>query len=178
MCFLHFWAVGVNLGGEIKMKVLEQSREKNRVGRKEVVRIERKVIGSRAQENWGALGKHIFLELYTDDANRLNDVNFIRDAMYQAAIVADTEPLDFAYYEFQPQGVSCVLLLAESHISVHTWPQFGYASFDIYTCGGNPEKGVEKLIEIFKPIRYTSTTHYRGGFSEVQRHLDELSGET
>lgn len=146
--------------------------------KKTSIKVEREVSGSPVQNSWKSLGKHIFLELYVDDPDKLNDLDLMRTAMYEAAIAADTEPLSFAYYRFQPQGLSCVLLLAESHISVHTWPQFGYASFDMYTCGGNPEKGVEKLVEIFKPVRYSTASHYRGTFEDVQRHLDEFSGET
>lgn len=138
-----------------------------------VVRLQKRVSGTGPQKQWQALGKHMLLDVYHDDIQLLDDVEYLKDLLHDAARVAETEPLSFAHHRFEPQGVSCCWVLAESHISVHTWPQFGHASFDIYTCGGHPEKAAEKIIQTLKPRDYKLRTILRGGFNDVQRHIDQ-----
>jgi len=138
-----------------------------------VVRLQREVNGNEPQQQWQALGKHILLEAYHDNLQTLDDVEYLRNLLCRAALAAETEPLKFGYHRYEPQGISCFLILAESHISVHTWPQFGYASFDIYTCGGRPEKAARKILELLKPYDYQIQQIIRGPFDEVQQHIDE-----
>ena len=104
--------------------------------------------------------------------------NGLKEILYQAAVAAETEPLQFGYHRFEPQGISCFLILAESHVSVHTWPQFGYASFDMYTCGGEPEKAVEKIIALMQPCDYECRKFIRGRLDDVQRHVDQHFPDT
>ncbi len=82
-----------------------------------------------------ALGTHIVCELSGCEPAMLTDVEAVRDMMIGAAKVARATVMEVAFHRFQPQGVSGVVVLAESHISIHTWPELGYAAMDFYTCG-------------------------------------------
>ncbi len=82
-----------------------------------------------------ALGKHVLLELKDCDRELLNDLDRLRVLLREAAVVCGAEILGDSFHRFSPQGVSGVVVIAESHMSVHTWPEFGYAAVDIFTCG-------------------------------------------
>jgi S-adenosylmethionine decarboxylase len=96
-----------------------------------------------------AVGKHCILELYGCDSSRLDDEAFLRDTITTAAKRAGATLLNLITHRFQPQGVTGLALLAESHISIHTWPESGYAAVDVFTCGDHtmPEKACQVLWE-------------------------------
>jgi S-adenosylmethionine decarboxylase len=87
------------------------------------------------------VGRHCIVELYDGNPNRLDDESFIRDALKEAAERAGATLLSLTSHKFEPQGVTALALLSESHISIHTWPELGYAAVDAFTCGKhtNPE---------------------------------------
>tara|TARA_B100000700_G_C14881346_1_gene778232 strand:+ start:550 stop:1044 length:495 start_codon:yes stop_codon:yes gene_type:complete len=95
------------------------------------------------------LGKHCILELYDCDAIRLNDEAFVRTTVTTAAKIAGATLLNLITHSFKPQGITGLALLAESHISIHTWPESGYAAVDVFTCGDHtmPERACEVLIK-------------------------------
>ena len=84
---------------------------------------------------WELAGKHCIQEIYDADPCKLNDEAFIQASLIEAARVANATLLDVRTHLFEPQGVIGFVLLAESHISIHTWPELGYAAIDVYTCG-------------------------------------------
>ena len=94
-------------------------------------------------------GKHLLLELYRCDYEKLNDESFLRCTLNRAAKLAKATVLDLISNKFEPQGVTAIALLAESHISIHTWPESNYSAVDIFTCGQNmlPELASQYLIE-------------------------------
>ena len=96
-----------------------------------------------------AVGKHCILELYDCDPARLDDEAFLRDTITSAAKRAGATLLNLITHRFQPQGVTGLALLAESHISIHTWPESGYAAVDVFTCGDHtmPERACQVLCE-------------------------------
>ena len=96
--------------------------------------------------------KHLLLELYRCDSEKLNDESFLRCALNRAAKLAKAAVLNLISNKFDPQGVTAVALLAESHISIHTWPESSYSAVDIFTCGQNmrPEVASQYLIEALK----------------------------
>ena len=96
-----------------------------------------------------ALGRHLLVELHDCNKEVLNDLDFIRDVMVKAAVDCGAEVLGESFHRFSPQGVSGVVVIAESHISIHTWPEYGYAAADVFTCGTavNPEIAARVLIE-------------------------------
>jgi len=93
--------------------------------------------------------KHLLLELYKCDYEKLNDESFLRCTLNRAAKFAKATVLDLISKKFEPQGVTAIALLAESHISIHTWPESNYSAVDIFTCGQNmrPELASQHLIE-------------------------------
>ena len=111
-----------------------------------------------------AVGTHIITELSGCSVEKLSDLNSVREALLEAAKRAQATVLDVSLHRFQPQGVSGVAVIAESHISVHTWPELGYAALDIYTCGeaALPEKGCAYLSEYFEAEQVCSSIIKRG----------------
>ena len=93
--------------------------------------------------------KHLLLELYRCDSEKLNDESFLRCTLNRAAKLAKATVLNLISNKFDPQGVTAIALLAESHISIHTWPESNYSAVDIFTCGQNmlPELASQYLIE-------------------------------
>ena len=93
--------------------------------------------------------KHLLLELYRCDSEKLNDESFLRCILNKAAKLAKATVLNLISNKFEPQGVTAIALLAESHISIHTWPESNYSAVDIFTCGKNmmPERASQYLIE-------------------------------
>ncbi|OGO31531.1 MAG: S-adenosylmethionine decarboxylase proenzyme [Chloroflexi bacterium RBG_16_56_11] len=96
-----------------------------------------------------ALGRHLLVELHECDRGLLNDLDYIRKSMLTAAMDCGAVILGDSFHRFSPQGVSGVVVIAESHLSVHTWPEFGYAAVDIFTCGTtvDPQKAATVLID-------------------------------
>ena len=99
-----------------------------------------------------ALGRHILLELKDCNREVLNNLDLLQDALCSAAQEAGATVLERHFHHFSPQGVSGAVIIAESHLAVHTWPEYGYAALDIFTCGESvkPEVAVELLIKIFE----------------------------
>ncbi len=95
---------------------------------------------------------HLLLELYGCDYEKLNDESFLRCSLNRAAKFAKATVLNLISNKFEPQGVTAIALLAESHISIHTWPESKYSAVDIFTCGQNmkPELASKYLIDTLK----------------------------
>lgn len=106
-------------------------------------------------------GTHLIIDLY--DAKRLNDINFIEETLRKCIKAANATLLNIHLHPFEPDGVSGVAVLAESHISVHTWPENNYAAFDVFMCGDTtPEVCVEIMREAFKPGHISVSEYLRG----------------
>jgi S-adenosylmethionine decarboxylase len=82
-----------------------------------------------------ALGRHMLLELRECNQAVLDDLKYLENALVSAAKEAGATVIDQSFHQFAPQGVSGVVLIAESHLSLHTWPEHAYAAVDIFTCG-------------------------------------------
>ncbi len=80
-------------------------------------------------------GKHLLLDLYGCSCDKLNDELYLRCKLNSAAKIAKASVLNIISNKFEPQGVTAIALLAESHISIHTWPESMYSAVDIFTCG-------------------------------------------
>ena len=93
--------------------------------------------------------KHFLLELYKCNYEKLNDESFLRCMINNAAKSANATVLNLISNKFEPQGVTAIALLAESHLSIHTWPEAHYSAVDIFTCGQNmkPEISCKYLIQ-------------------------------
>ena len=109
------------------------------------------------------VGKHCILELYDCNPSKLNDETFLRNTITKAAKRAGATLLNLITHRFEPQGVTGLALLAESHISIHTWPENGYAAVDVFTCGDHtmPEKACEVLCEELNAGRHALRSFLR-----------------
>ncbi|MBT65963.1 MAG: adenosylmethionine decarboxylase [Synechococcus sp. NP17] len=109
------------------------------------------------------VGKHCILELYDCNPSKLNDETFLRNTITKAAKCAGATLLNLITHRFEPQGVTGLALLAESHISIHTWPENGYAAVDVFTCGDHtmPEKACEVLCEELNAGRHALRSFLR-----------------
>ena len=97
-----------------------------------------------------ALGKHLLLELKDCDREVLNDLSFLKGLLLAAAKEAGATVLGESFHQFNPRGVSGVVIITESHLFIHTWPEHGYAAVDIFTCGNTVQPGKAAQILISK----------------------------
>jgi S-adenosylmethionine decarboxylase len=111
-----------------------------------------------------ALGKQSLIEFYDCDEKKLNDPDFLKDMLSKAAIEAGAEIVETVFHTFSPHGVTGVIIIAESHLSIHTWPEHGYAAVDIFTCGDliDNMKGLDVIKDALK-CGYFSIVEMRRG---------------
>jgi S-adenosylmethionine decarboxylase len=107
-------------------------------------------------------GTHLLIDLW--GATRLDDIDLVEEALRRSAIEAGATILHCHLHHFQPNGgISGVLVLAESHISIHSWPERGYAALDVFMCGEcDPYKAIPILKETFSPNFVTVAESKRG----------------
>lgn len=98
------------------------------------------------------LGSQLIIEYYGCDKAILDDTNRIRQYMLTAAKKTGATIVGEVFHHFNPQGVSGAVIIAESHLSIHTWPEYNYAAVDFFTCGNtcDPQKGLTYLKEALK----------------------------
>ncbi|MCS7206680.1 MAG: adenosylmethionine decarboxylase [Dehalococcoidia bacterium] len=96
-----------------------------------------------------ALGRHLILELRGCDPRLLDDLPYIRQTLLEAAQIAGATIVGQTFHKFHPVGVTGVVAIAESHLCIHTWPEYGYAAVDIFTCGErfSPHRAAQWVIE-------------------------------
>ncbi len=82
-----------------------------------------------------ALGRHVLVEFYGCDSQALNQKDQLEAMMRRAAEESGATVVSTAFHLFNPHGVSGVVVIAESHLTIHTWPEYGYAAVDLFTCG-------------------------------------------
>ncbi|WP_425290237.1 adenosylmethionine decarboxylase [Arsenicitalea aurantiaca] len=107
-------------------------------------------------------GSHLIIDLY--DAERLDDLDHIEQTMVRCVEEAGATLLHIHLHPFEPNGgISGVAVLAESHISIHSWPERGYAALDVFMCGdAEPQRCVEVLRKAFSPARIAVQELLRG----------------
>ncbi|MEW6424803.1 MAG: adenosylmethionine decarboxylase [Bacillota bacterium] len=81
------------------------------------------------------LGRHVLAEIWGCDFDILNDMEKVEQIMVKAALEAGAEVRECVFHKFSPQGISGVVVISESHLAIHTWPELGYAAVDVFTCG-------------------------------------------
>lgn len=96
------------------------------------------------------LGTHFIAEFF--GCKRIKNSKFVECALFKAAKAANVKVIDSKFHKFTPYGLTGYLLITESHISIHTWPEFNYAAVDVFTCGVHtmPEKAIAYLKKVFK----------------------------
>ncbi len=113
------------------------------------------------------IGHHYIVEASGCNPDIISNVNKVQKILLKAAEISGVTVFSSSFNVFPPDGVSGVIVIAESHISIHTWPEKGYVALDIYTCGGNgdPEEATIWAVEQFGANYYHIT--------ELTRGLDE-----
>lgn len=112
------------------------------------------------------LGKHLIIEYYGCPSDILNDQVFLEKSLREAALISGAKIRSVNFHTFNPPGVSGVVIIEESHLTIHTWPEKGYAAVDIFTCGEkmNPWKAQQFLEKALK-CRSSQSKMLERGFS-------------
>ncbi len=112
----------------------------------------------------GIIGRHLTIDMYGCIFESLDNIDFVKESMMTVINEANMTILDFTYHKFEPQGLTVIALLAEGHMSVHTYPKMSYIAVDIFICSDQtrPEQAVRVLKHCFKPEK-TKTTNIRRG---------------
>lgn len=113
-----------------------------------------------------ALGRQILVEFYDCNSSKVNDVSFIEEALLAGTRLSGATIVSHDFHKFNPYGVSGVVVIAESHVTIHTWPEYGYAAVDIFTCGETIDPWViqEYLEKAFESKNVSSMEMKRGLF--------------
>ena len=113
-----------------------------------------------------ALGRHLLLEMFDCDLDAINSLESVKGALVEAAKRAQATIVDVVFHEFNPFGISGVVVIAESHLTIHTWPEYRYAAVDIFSCGEvlQPEVAANYLVEQFAAERTSIVELQRGLF--------------
>lgn len=129
-----------------------------------------------------ALGRQILVEFYGCEKAVLEDTELIHTYMREAAIQSGATVVTEVFHKFNPAGVSGMVVIAESHLAIHTWPEYGYAAVDLFTCGTevDPWIGFSYLKEKLKATNHSATEVRRGLFDmpedqELKIHPDDAN---
>lgn len=123
-----------------------------------------------------ALGTHILVEFYNCNPTILNEPTRIEQDMNRAAEMAGATIVSSTFHHFSPHGVSGVVVIAESHLTIHTWPEYGYAAVDLFTCGDtvDPWVAFEHLKERFECAHHSAVEMKRGQIQIVNQDVTDV----
>ena len=118
------------------------------------------------------LGRHILVEFYNCNLEVLGDEKKIEEIMCEAAIRSNATIVNSCFHKFDSLGVSGAVIIKESHLTIHTWPEYGYASADLYTCGEsvNPWLGFNYLEKMLQAEKSESTEIARGIVEKIKNY--------
>jgi len=113
---------------------------------------------------YSTFGRHVAVDTWGVDFDLLNDAKFLEKKLVEAAELAGATVLSVQSQQFEPQGATVLVLLSESHISIHTYPEKGFAALDCYTCGEvvDPQVAIDYLVSILKPKKFYPKMLMRG----------------
>ncbi|MGY0693105.1 adenosylmethionine decarboxylase [Virgibacillus sp. FSP13] len=110
------------------------------------------------------IGRHVITELWECNIDILNDMDLLERIFVDAALKAGAEVREVAFHKFAPHGVSGVVIISESHLTIHSFPEHGYASIDVYTCGNmiDPYVAVRHIVKLLEAETYEKVEISRG----------------
>lgn len=116
----------------------------------------------------GRLGRHLLVDFYDCDNSILDDVSLLEERLVESAVKANSTVIKSVFHHYSPYGVSGVVVIAESDITIHTWPEYGYAAVDVFTCGDeiDPWKAYEFLKNALEAKRFEAREVTRGVFRD------------
>ncbi len=120
-----------------------------------------------------SLGRHLLTEFYGCDRETLNDPDRIKKIMEEAAITSGASIVQSVFHLFNPHGISGVVVIAESHLAIHTWPEYGYSAVDIFTCGEevDPWRACHYLKEKLRAGSTSTVEIFRGAIDSDGKGL-------
>ncbi|MBP6322364.1 MAG: S-adenosylmethionine decarboxylase proenzyme [Fusobacteriaceae bacterium] len=118
------------------------------------------------------LGRHILVEFYNCNEEIMKDPILIEKFMNEAAKRANATIVNSVFHHFNPYGVSGAVIISESHLAIHTWPEYGYAAVDVFTCGDkiNPWVAFDYLEKSFEADRSESVELPRGMVEKIKKY--------
>jgi S-adenosylmethionine decarboxylase proenzyme len=124
----------------------------------------------------GFLGNVVVAELYGCDTELLKNVPSIEEGMLQSAEEGNAHIVSSTFKQFDPWGVSGVIVIQESHFAIHTWPEHNYAAVDIFTCGNemDPKKALKYLSKYLRCKRLKYSSVRRGNITDIGKINGEL----
>jgi len=116
------------------------------------------------------LGRHLIVELYGCDYDRINNLEYVENTLKEATKLGNMHMVNSFFHKFGEVGVSGVIVIEESHISMHSWPEFKYLALDIFACGENVdiEKSLSFLLRKFEASKYSASEIKRGNKKEME----------
>lgn len=124
------------------------------------------------------LGRHLLVEYHGCDSHVLNDATTIERLMIGAAKAAKATIVTSVFHPFSPQGVSGVVVVEESHLSIHTWPEHGYAAVDFFTCGESDPNLAKDFLAAGLAARRTETVMVFRGLAPAEPTMQIVSHHT
>ena len=117
----------------------------------------------------GIIGRHLTVDMYGCFFESLDNVEFVKETLTTAISEANMTLINFTCHKFEPQGLTILALLAEGHISIHTYPKMNYTAIDVFTYGdqSHPEQAVKVLKDSFRPEKLKTTNIKRGDFGSI-----------
>ncbi|UJS17871.1 MAG: adenosylmethionine decarboxylase [Candidatus Jettenia sp.] len=123
------------------------------------------------------LGRHIVLEMWGCCKDIIDDADGIQEILTKATEAMKATLVNVVCHRFSPYGVTGVAILAESHISIHTWPEYGYAATDIFICGNiiDPQNAASHIIQAFQAKETSTLELKRGNFLPKKIQVNKLT---
>jgi len=115
------------------------------------------------------LGCQLIVDFYDCNCEYFDDLEWVENVMIEAANCASATIVDVVFHKFNPIGISGVVVIAESHLAIHTWPEHGYAAIDVFTCGDvlDSEAAISYLAAQFRCRRRSVTKVARGDVRDL-----------
>ncbi|MBN3525636.1 MULTISPECIES: adenosylmethionine decarboxylase [Paenibacillus] len=113
---------------------------------------------------YSTFGRHVAVDTWGVDFDLLNNAEFLQTQLVEAAEACGATVLSVQSKQFEPQGATVLVMLSESHLSIHTYPERGFAAIDCYTCGEtvDPQLAIDYLVSVLKPERTFAKKLVRG----------------
>ncbi|WP_454192317.1 adenosylmethionine decarboxylase [Paenibacillus sp. Marseille-Q7038] len=125
---------------------------------------------------YSTFGRHVAVDTWGVDFDLLNNEEFLQAQMIDAAEACGATVLSVQSKQFEPQGATVLVLLSESHLSIHTYPERGFAAIDCYTCGEtvDPQLAIDYLVSVLKPDKTYAKKLVRG-LGEMKVETPEMN---
>jgi S-adenosylmethionine decarboxylase len=120
------------------------------------------------------MGTHLVVDAWGAPADLLNDPEKIRQALIEGITVGQATLIDLCVHQFSPHGVTATATLAESHIAIHTWPEYGYFAADLFFCGQGKPKKAMKLLQTALQAKQVTMREIERGFTPTKEEEFDL----